>query len=37
MERIELQEQYDLSNGGAIRQTMAKYFTPSGRSIQKKL
>ncbi|MBP6695561.1 MAG: hypothetical protein KA161_10555, partial [Saprospiraceae bacterium] len=30
-----VQEQYDLSNGGAIRLTIAKYFTPSGRSIQR--
>jgi carboxyl-terminal processing protease len=30
-----VQEQYDLSNGGAIRLTVAKYFTPSGRSIQR--
>jgi carboxyl-terminal processing protease len=30
-----VQEQYDLSNGGAIRLTVAKYFTPAGRSIQR--
>ena len=30
-----VQEQYALQNGGAIRLTVAKYFTPSGRSIQK--
>ncbi len=30
-----VQEQYDLSNGGAVRLTIAKYFTPAGRSIQK--
>lgn len=30
-----VQEQYNLSNGGAVRLTIAKYFTPSGRSIQK--
>lgn len=30
-----VQEQYDLNNGGAIRLTVAKYFTPSGRSIQR--
>lgn len=30
-----VQEQYDLSNGGAIRLTVAKYYTPSGRSIQR--
>lgn len=29
-----VQEQYDLSNGGAIRLTVAKYYTPTGRSIQ---
>lgn len=30
-----VQEQYDLTNGGAIRLTVAKYYTPSGRSIQR--
>lgn len=30
-----VQEQYDLSNGGAIRLTVARYYTPTGRSIQK--
>lgn len=30
-----VQEQYDLNNGGAIRLTVAKYFTPSGRYIQR--
>ncbi len=30
-----VQEQYDLSNGGALRLTVAEYFTPSGRLIQK--
>ena len=30
-----VQEQYDLSNGGALRITVARYFTPTGRSIQK--
>lgn len=30
-----VQEQYDLNNGGAIRLTVARYYTPSGRSIQK--
>lgn len=30
-----VQEQYELSNGGAIRLTVAKYYTPSGRSIQR--
>lgn len=30
-----VQEQYDLSNGGALRLTVAKYYTPAGRSIQK--
>lgn len=30
-----VQEQYELSNGGALRLTVARYYTPSGRSIQK--
>jgi carboxyl-terminal processing protease len=30
-----VQEQYDLQNGGALRLTIAKYYTPSGRCIQK--
>ncbi len=30
-----VQEQFTLSNGGAIRLTTARYYTPSGRSIQK--
>lgn len=30
-----VQEQYDLSNGGALRLTVARYYTPTGRSIQK--
>jgi carboxyl-terminal processing protease len=30
-----VQEQYNLSNGGAIRLTVSKYYTPSGRTIQK--
>jgi carboxyl-terminal processing protease len=30
-----VQEQYDLSNGGAIRITVSRYYTPSGRCIQK--
>src|SRR5690606_32895962 len=30
-----VQEQYGLSNGGAIRLTTARYYTPSGRSIQR--
>lgn len=30
-----VQEQYNLTNGGAIRLTVARYFTPSGRSIQR--
>jgi carboxyl-terminal processing protease len=30
-----VQEQYRLNNGGAIRLTTARYYTPSGRSIQK--
>lgn len=29
-----VQEQYPLSNGGAIRLTVARYYTPTGRSIQ---
>jgi len=29
-----VQEQYPLSNGGAVRITVANYFLPSGRSIQ---
>ena len=29
-----VQEQYDLSNGGAIRLTVANYYLPTGRSIQ---
>lgn len=29
-----VQEQYDLSNGGALRLTIARYFTPTGRYIQ---
>jgi carboxyl-terminal processing protease len=29
-----VQEQYPLSNGGAVRLTVANYFLPSGRSIQ---
>ena len=28
-------EQINLKDGGALRITVAKYFTPSGRSIQK--
>lgn len=32
-----VQEQFPLSNGGAIRLTTARYFTPSGRSIQKEI
>lgn len=31
-----VQEQYDLSGGGAVRLTVANYFLPTGRSIQKK-
>jgi carboxyl-terminal processing protease len=31
-----VQDQYPLSNGGAIRLTVARFYTPSGRSIQKK-
>ena len=30
-----VQEQYALSNGGALRLTVARYYTPSGRLIQK--
>jgi carboxyl-terminal processing protease len=30
-----VQEQYDLDNGGALRLTVARYYTPTGRSIQK--
>ncbi len=30
-----VQEQYPLGNGGAVRLTVAKYYTPTGRSIQK--
>ena len=30
-----VQEQYDLSGGAALRLTIAKYFTPSGRCIQR--
>jgi len=30
-----VQEQYDLSDGSALRLTIARYFTPLGRSIQK--
>lgn len=30
-----VQEQYDLSNKGALRLTIARYYTPSGRSIQR--
>lgn len=30
-----VQEQYDLSDGSALRLTVSRYFTPSGRSIQK--
>lgn len=30
-----VQEQYDLSNGGGLRLTIARYYIPSGRSIQK--
>jgi carboxyl-terminal processing protease len=30
-----VQQQYDLSDGSAIRLTVARYYTPSGRSIQK--
>lgn len=30
-----VQEQYDLSDGAALRLTVARYYTPSGRSIQR--
>lgn len=30
-----VQEQFELSGGGALRLTIARYFTPAGRSIQK--
>ncbi|MDF1698125.1 MAG: S41 family peptidase [Saprospiraceae bacterium] len=30
-----VQEQYNLSNSGALRLTIARYYTPSGRSIQR--
>lgn len=30
-----VQEQYDLEDGSALRLTVARYFTPSGRSIQR--
>lgn len=30
-----VQQQYGLSNGSAVRLTIAKYYTPSGRSIQR--
>ena len=30
-----VQEQYELSNGAALRLTVARYYTPTGRSIQK--
>ncbi len=30
-----VQEQYDLTDGSALRLTVARYYTPSGRSIQK--
>jgi carboxyl-terminal processing protease len=32
-----VQEQYNLGNGSALRLTTARYYTPSGRSIQKKI
>ena len=32
-----VQEQYNLSNGGALRLTIANYYLPTGRSIQKSL
>ncbi len=30
-----VQEQYEMNNGAALRLTIAKYYTPSGRSIQR--
>lgn len=30
-----VQEQYDLQNGAALRLTVARYYTPNGRSIQR--
>ena len=30
-----VQEQFELSNGGTLRMTVSKYYTPSGRLIQK--
>lgn len=30
-----VQEQFELSNGGVLRMTISKYYTPSGRLIQK--
>ncbi|RYE25861.1 MAG: S41 family peptidase [Sphingobacteriales bacterium] len=30
-----VQEQYDMDNGAGLRLTIAKYYTPSGRSIQR--
>lgn len=30
-----VQEQYDMDNGAGLRLTVAKYYTPSGRSIQR--
>lgn len=30
-----VQEQYDLPDGAALRLTIARYYTPSGRSIQR--
>jgi len=30
-----VQQQYDLENGAALRLTIARYYTPSGRSIQR--
>jgi carboxyl-terminal processing protease len=32
-----VQDQYDLFNGGALRLTVANYFLPTGRSIQKNI
>jgi carboxyl-terminal processing protease len=32
-----VQEQYDMDDGAALRLTIAKYYTPSGRSIQRSM
>ena len=35
LERVWYSGQYELSDGSAIRLTIARYYTPSGRSIQR--